>query len=46
VSDPDGETLAWPTVVDLLLHTDRSIVRSVRTEERKTILATHCPRAA
>lgn len=45
-TDADGESLAWPTIVDLLMHSDRSIVRSLRSEERKTLLACHCPRAA
>lgn len=38
VADAQGQAMGWPTVVDLLEHTDRSIVRRLSSDERKTWL--------
>jgi HD-GYP domain-containing protein (c-di-GMP phosphodiesterase class II) len=39
VADAHGEPAPWPMVLDLLTNKDRSIVRSVRAEERQAIVA-------
>lgn len=41
--DAQGQPMAWPMVVDLLGETDRSIVRSLRVDERRTRLGKRYP---
>ena len=42
-TDAQGQPLGWPSVVDLLEHPDRSILRSISAAERRTLLGKHYP---
>jgi HD-GYP domain-containing protein (c-di-GMP phosphodiesterase class II) len=42
-TDAQGQPLQWPSVVDLLEHKDRSILRGVRAEERRAMLGEKWP---
>jgi HD-GYP domain-containing protein (c-di-GMP phosphodiesterase class II) len=42
-ADAQGQPLEWPSVVDLLEHPDRSILRSLSAEERRTLLGKQYP---
>ena len=41
--DPAGQPLPWPSVVDLVEHKDRSILRALSAEERRTLLGKQYP---
>jgi HD-GYP domain-containing protein (c-di-GMP phosphodiesterase class II) len=41
--DAQGQTLVWPTVVDLLEANDRNIVRGLSNDERRTLLGKRYP---
>ncbi len=43
--DAHSQAPAWPTIVDLLAATDRSIVRGLRPDERVAYLGNLCPNA-
>ncbi len=43
--DGQGQTLVWPTVVDLLEVNDRSIVRGLTPDERRTLLGRRYPQS-
>lgn len=45
ILDPQGRAPAWPAIFNLLDATDRSIVRGLRADERKTLLGKRCPPA-
>jgi len=42
-TDAQGQPLEWPTVIDLLEHPDRSILRSLSGAERRTLLGKQYP---
>jgi HD-GYP domain-containing protein (c-di-GMP phosphodiesterase class II) len=42
-ADAQGQPLEWPSVVDLLEHPDRSILRSLSAAERRTLLGKQYP---
>jgi hypothetical protein len=43
VGDAQGQSIPWPTVIDLLEHTDRSIVRGLNADERQLWLGKKYP---